>query len=94
MNKRNMNLDKQNLPDNFVVLNEEQKERIEKLDKLNSCLYDLKVTLKREDLLEIALDAGLDIDKFTESLLREMRNIATSEQQYIDEPNYKIEVSD
>lgn len=93
MNKHNMDLDKQNLPDNFVILNEEQKERIEKLDRLNSLLQDLKVTLKREGLLEIALDTGLDIDKFTESLLREMRNIATSEQQYLDEPTYRIEVS-
>lgn len=93
MNKHNMDLDKQNLPDNFVVLNEEQKERIEKLEKLNSCLYDLKVTLKREDLLRSAFDVGLDVDKFINRTNRQMRNIATSEQHYI-EPKYKIEVSD
>lgn len=93
MNKRNMNLDKQNLPDNFLEITEEQKERIEKLDKLNSCLYDLKVTLKREDLLRSAFDVGLDVDKFINRTNRRMRSIATSEQHYV-QSKYKIEVSD
>lgn len=73
---------------------DEQNQEIEKLERLQSTLYELKVRLKREELTKVAIKISLDIDKYINRTNRQMRAIQSAKEQYQENIACRVENSD
>lgn len=85
MKKSFVNLNIVNCNKNCLVINEEQRELLEKLDKLQSLLFSFTANVKRLGLNDELQSIGFDTDKYINRCQRKMREIATAKEQYVKE---------